>query len=127
MPKKILIIDDEPPIIAALSVRLKKSGYTTHSAQNGHAGLKAAENCRPDVIVLDIRMPDMDGFEVCRRLKETDDLSQIPVIFLSANIKDEAKANAKASGGSRFISKPYDAEKLVAAIDDVLTPSVTPT
>jgi len=121
VPKTVLLIDDEPAIVTALTIRLRAAGFTAKTAQDGQAGLnEAAAQCQPDVIVLDIRMPGMDGFEVCRQLKADPNLSLIPVIFLSANVKDEAKKTAYEVGGAAFLSKPYDAADVLAKINQVL-------
>ena len=85
---------------------------------DGRSGLAAVATHHPDAILLDIRLPDIDGFEVCRQLKSNLQLAQIPVIFLSANVKDEAKQTAYKVGGSTFLSKPYDAKDVLAAIED---------
>lgn len=117
MPESILIVDDEPGITAALMVRLEAHGYRVHHAINGMAGIEAAMLHRPDVIVLDVRMPDIDGFEVCSRLRAIDELAAIPVIFLTANVQDEARRRATAAGGTAFLSKPYQAADVIDAIE----------
>ncbi len=116
---KVLLVDDEIAITAALSVRLRAAGYEVASASNGTTGLAAAAEHQPDVIILDIRMPDIDGFEVCRRLKKDPALMGIPVIFLSANVQDTARQTALEVGGAGFHSKPYDAAQLIATIQSV--------
>lgn len=123
MPERVLIVDDEPAITAALMTRLDIAGYEVFHAINGLAGLEAAALHHPDVIVLDIRMPDLDGFEVCTRLKQTPDLAHIPVIFLSANVQDSAKARALDVGGFEFHSKPYESAELLEAIARALKSS----
>jgi CheY-like chemotaxis protein len=116
MPDRVLIVDDEPAITAALMTRMEVAGYDVFHAINGLAGLEAAELHRPDVIVLDIRMPDIEGFEVCARLKQHPDLAHVPVIFLSANVQDSAKARALNVGGFEFLSKPYESADVLAAV-----------
>lgn len=125
MPKSVLIIDDEPRITAALMTRLESLGYEVYHAINGLAGVQAAGLHRPDAIVLDIRMPDIDGYEVCARIRRTPELRRTPVIFLSANVQDSARRRAMAAGGSVFLSKPYEAADLVAAIEGVTEPAST--
>ncbi len=116
MPRKILHIDDEPAIAAALLVRLRAAGFDVASASDGPSGLDAAARERPDAILLDIRMPGMDGYEVCRRLKADAELSDIPVIFLTANAKDEARLEARNAGGDGFLSKPYEAQDVISGL-----------
>ena len=98
MPGKVLIIDDDPVIIEAMSARLGCAGHEVHSASDGESGLAAVEDLRPDVILLDISLPDMDGFEVNRRLK------------------DWAKRAAFSMGAKFYLSKPYDFNRLLSAV-----------
>ena len=116
MPKSVLIIDDEPAITAALMIRLEAAGYRVFHAINGLAGVEAAWRHRPEVIVLDIRMPDIDGYEVCTRIRNAPELAETPIVFLSANVQDSARRRALEVGGSAFLSKPYEATDVIAAI-----------
>ncbi len=126
MALKILLIDDEFAITAALSVRLKALGHEVVTAADGLTGLEAASRHGPDVILLDIRMPDIDGYEVCRRLKEDDQLASIPVIFISANVRETARQLALEAGGAAFVPKPFEARDVVGAIDTVISPAAEP-
>ncbi|MCR9075352.1 MAG: response regulator [bacterium] len=121
MPKSVLIVDDEPRITAALMTRLEAYGYTVYHAINGLAGVEAAALYEPDAIILDIRLPDIDGYETCERIRRFPRLESTPVVFLSANVQDEAIDRAKQAGGSRFISKPYDAVDIQNAIEELST------
>jgi len=114
--KRILQIDDEPAISAALKVRLRAAGFEVFTASDGPSGLLAAASNTPEAILLDIRMPGMDGFEVCRRLKSDPAMCDIPVVFLSANTKEEARVMADEVGGAAFISKPYEAAEVVEVL-----------
>ncbi len=116
MAKHILIIDDDRDIAGALVIRLKASGYAVTHAPNGLEGVEAATRIKPDAILLDIRMPDIDGFEVNRRLKEDPELGLIPVILLSANLRENARKQAVDAGIHEFFSKPYDVPGLMNAI-----------
>jgi DNA-binding response OmpR family regulator len=120
VPETILLIDDDRRIAAALRIRLRAAGFDVVAASDGPSGLAAAEQHRPRAILLDIRMPGMNGFEVCRALKAREDLSDIPVIFLTANTKEKARESAHAAGASGFVSKPYDAKDVLAAIHTAL-------
>ncbi len=126
MPGKVLIIDDEPVIVEAMSARLDQAGYQVHSAADGQAGLAAVEQLRPDVILLDISLPDIDGFEVNRRLKASADLAGIPVVFVSANAKDWAKRVAFAMGARFYLSKPYDFGRLISVVGAAIKASSCP-
>lgn len=117
MSYSVLIVDDEPGITAALMIRLQSAGYTVYHAINGLAGVEAACMHKPDIIVMDIRMPDIDGYEACMRIRRMPDLAHIPVIFLSANVQESAIIKSKAAGGSKFIAKPYDSVDVIHAIE----------
>lgn len=120
MTASILIVDDEPRITLALMTRLEAEGYQVFHAINGFAGIEAAAMHEPDAIVLDIRMPDIDGYEVCQRIKRMPRLKDVPVIFLSANVQDGTRAKATRAGGSAFVSKPYEAADILKEIKDQL-------
>lgn len=116
MSDSVLIIDDEPGITVALMTRLEAKGFTVFHAINGLAGVEAAEMHHPDAIILDIRMPDIDGFDVCTRIRNRPELADTPIIFLSANVQDSARQRAIEVGGCAFISKPYEAADVIALI-----------
>ena len=100
--KKILIIDDEFPMRYLIEHQLKREGFTVTLAKDGPDGLTAVNQHRPDLVVLDVMMPGMDGFEVCQQIKTTPETSQIPVIFLTASEAKEYKTLAFAVGVSTF-------------------------
>ncbi len=116
MPDSILIIDDEPRITFALMTRLEHEGYTVFHAINGLAGVEASALHRPDAIVLDIRMPDIDGFETCRRIRRLPDLGSVPIVFLSASASEETRLHAFEAGGNAFIPKPYEAAEVLNTV-----------
>lgn len=113
------MIDDDAAITMALTVRLSALGYEVISSQNGISGLEAAQEKRPDVILLDIRLPDVDGFDVNRRLKAMPGLAGVPVVVLSAHAQETTRQKALAAGVKYFLAKPYEAAQLVAAIEAV--------
>jgi CheY-like chemotaxis protein len=116
VPNSVLIIDDEPGIALALMVRFQNAGYLVHQAATGLDGLDAARKQRPDVIILDIRLPDIDGYEVCRRLKSDPAVSDIPIVYLSANANDQSRTEAMASGGGAFLAKPFNASDIIEVV-----------
>ncbi|MGD1853302.1 MAG: EAL domain-containing protein [Leptolyngbyaceae cyanobacterium] len=116
----ILIVDDVPPNLDFLSTVLTQQGYKVRSAINGKVALKIAKAARPDLILLDIRMPDMDGYEVCRLLKASPLTQEIPVIFLSALDATDEKVKAFSIGGVDYIPKPFQTEELLARVDNQL-------
>lgn len=119
--RRILLIDDDPDIVRALDVRLRVAGYSVATAHDGYQGLAAAAENPPDAIVLDIRMPSMDGLTVLAHLRERQETKQTPVVILSASIVDREKAFELEA--RYFLEKPYDAKKLVAALDSAINES----
>ena len=117
MPRKILVIEDDAEISRALEIRLRAAGYEPNLASDGFEGLWAAHVQKPDVILLDIMLPGLDGFEVRRRLKATPGLSGVPVVFLTSDTREKTRLKAREAGGMFFLSKPYDADLLLAAIE----------
>jgi len=112
----VLIVDDMPENLKHLSELLKRAGYRVMPAQDGATALKAAAKVTPDLILLDIRMPDMDGFEVCARFKADTALKDIPVIFISALGDAEDKVKAFGLGGVDYITKPFQHEEVLARV-----------
>jgi DNA-binding response OmpR family regulator len=120
MKKKILIVDDEPQINRMLNIRMKANGFDTLSAFDGEQALDLARVSRPDLIILDVMMPKMDGFEVCRRLKADATMKTIPVIMLSVKVDEGARDWAAVSGADDYLSKPFEAEELLEKIKKLL-------
>lgn len=116
MPR-ILLIDDDPHIRDVVRFALSREGFAVSEAENGAEGLDAAQRDRPDLIVLDVMMPEMDGTEVCRRLRRT---SQVPVIFLSSRDEEIDRVLGLELGGDDYISKPFSPRELVARVKAVL-------
>ncbi len=114
----ILVVDDTPDNLRLLSAMLAKQGYEVRKALNGKIALNACKIILPDLILLDINMPEMDGYEVCQQLKADETTSGIPVIFISAldNVLD--KVRAFDVGGSDYISKPFHTAELISRIEN---------
>ncbi len=119
--KDILIVDDTPINLRVLAKILSDRGYKVRKALNGHIALTACQNVLPDVILLDIMMPEMDGYEVCQRLKADPKTQDIPVIFISALEDEWDKVKAFKSGGSDYITKPFQIEEVLARVKHHLT------
>lgn len=119
-PKKILIIDDEFPMRYLIEHQLRRQGYEVNLAKDGPSGLKAAHMYRPDLIVLDIMMPGMDGFEVCQQIRNDAETSKIPIIFLTACETKEHKTRAFDLGADDYLTKPFQADELTAHVTAVL-------
>ncbi len=122
-PKEIniLIIDDTPAALKALSQMLAEAGYQVRPANNGEMALRAASITLPDIILLDILMPGMDGFEVCKRLKSDVRTQDIPIIFISALSEIKDKVAAFKAGGVDYITKPFQIEEVLARVETHLT------
>lgn len=113
---KILVVDDNPLNLGVLVDHLEVHGYEVLVALGGHEALERVRYARPDLILLDVMMPDLNGFETCKRLKQNDDTRDVPVIFMTALTDVESKVEAFAAGGVDYISKPFQVEELVARV-----------
>lgn len=114
--KKILIVDDERDIIKAVTIRLQTGGYEVVYAYDGAQGVFMAHKEKPDLIILDIRMPAGDGFSIAERLKETAQTSHVPILFLTGSPERNAEQKAQELGARFYIKKPYDPEELLDAV-----------
>ena len=119
--KRALIIDDDPMIVKLQSMILTKAGYEIDSAPNGQAGLDRAAATGPDVVLLDVMMPDLDGLEVTRRLKADPRTSGIPVILVSARTGSEDVAAGRQAGAADYLKKPFDPDDLIALLDRLVS------
>ena len=117
---RILIVDDEPDILEFLRYNLEKEGFEVYEANNGVAALEEAKKVQPDLIVLDIMMPEMDGVEVCRRLRADASFEDTVITFLTARQEDYSQIAALEQGGDDYISKPIRPRVLVARIKAML-------
>jgi two-component system KDP operon response regulator KdpE len=110
---RILIVDDEPNILGTVAPLLRARGYEVFSAMTGRGGIESAEHDQPDLIVLDLGLPDMDGVDVCRRVRET---MNVPILVLSARGAEGDKVRALDAGADDYVTKPFGAEELLARI-----------
>jgi response regulator RpfG family c-di-GMP phosphodiesterase len=113
----LMVVDDQPANLKLLEDLLTSQGHAVRSFPRGRLALDAAARNPPDLILLDINMPEMDGFEVCRRLKADDKLAGIPVLFLSALSETQDKVNAFRTGGVDYITKPFQLEEVRARVE----------
>src|ERR1700688_1303361 len=116
-PASILVVDDAPANLQVLTGMLKDRGYKARPVPSGKLALLAARRDPPDLILLDINMPEMNGYEVCERLKADDNLKGIPVIFISALTEPMDKVKAFAIGGVDYLTKPFQMEELHARVE----------
>jgi len=121
VPKEtILIVDDEVDLLELIEYNLKKAGYNVLKAENGPEGLRLARKHHPDLILLDIMMPRMTGFEVVAQLREDAELKHVPVLFLTARSDEETEVHGLEVGADDFLPKPISTAKLVARIKTAL-------
>ena len=116
---KILVVDDDPDIVEILKYNLKNSGYYVKSAGNGVEAIKKAKKFIPDIILMDVMMPEMSGIEACEEIKNIDQLSQAIIIFLSARSEDYTQISAYDAGADDYISKPVKPKILLKKISNI--------
>ncbi len=118
--KKILVVDDEPDIADSLKLRLDMAGYDVVTAVNGQEAVEKARSEKPDLILLDLMMPKMDGYEVCHVLRSNEDTKKTPVVVLTALQMVGDIDKAFEAGANDYISKPFTNERLLAKIQKLL-------
>ena len=116
--RRVLVVDDEPNIVDIVSMALRFQGFSVESAASGADALSAVEAFRPDLMVLDVMLPDMEGFEVARRLGAR--RAEVPIVFLTARDATEDKLRGLSGGGDDYVTKPFSLEELVARIRVIL-------
>jgi two-component system alkaline phosphatase synthesis response regulator PhoP/two-component system response regulator VicR len=119
--KKIMAVDDERHIVRLIQVNLERSGYQVVTAFDGQEALRKVETEKPDVIVLDVMMPKMDGFEVLKRLQANPDTREIPVIMLTAKAQDADVFRGWSSGVSAYLTKPFNPLELITFVKRILS------
>lgn len=119
-PPRILIVDDEPDNLMVLEELLISQGYDPLCAESGNLALTMARQSRPDIIVLDVMMPEMDGFEVCRRLREDENLQTVPVIFLTALDDEDSRLQGLEIMGDDYLTKPINSSLLLTKMSSIL-------
>ena len=118
--KKILIVDDEQDIVESLKFVLENEGYECYSAYNGDDGLKSAKEIVPDLILLDIMMPKMNGYKISRLLKFDSKYKNIPIIMLTARSQEEDKLIGEETGANEYITKPFDLDFVINKVNQYL-------
>ena len=117
-PARVLVVDDEESITQLVSTVLRYEGFAVETAADGRAAVKAAKTFRPDLVVLDVMLPDLDGFEVYRRLEGSS--ARLPVLFLTARDSTEDRVHGLTLGADDYMGKPFSLEELVARVRAVL-------
>ena len=123
MSKKILIADDEPNIVAAVEFLLQRNGYEVYVARNGEEALKLVEATHPDLVLLDVMMPQKSGYEVCMRIRERADWRDIKIIMLSAKGRDAEVSKGLSMGADAYLTKPFSTRELTEKIKELLSQS----
>jgi len=118
--KKILVVDDDPYILMSLEFLMKKAGYQVMIARNGTEALESIEHNKPALVLLDIMMPDVDGYSICGHIKANPALSDIIVVFLSARSKEADIQKGLDLGAARYISKPFSTRDLMKQVNELL-------
>jgi DNA-binding response OmpR family regulator len=126
MAKKVLIVDDEPNIVAALEYLLQRSGYEVRSASNGEEALRQVTAFAPDLVLLDIMMPQQSGYAVCQRIREHPEWGGIRILMLSAKGREAEVSKGLSLGADLYITKPFSNAELVARIGELLAGERSP-
>ena len=121
MKKKVLIVDDEASIVTALEFLLQQSGYEVTAVQNGDEALKRLESFAPDLVLLDVMMPRISGYEVCRRMRERAEWRHIKIIMLSAKGREAEVSKGVSLGADLYVTKPFSNRELLGKIGELLT------
>lgn len=119
--KKILVVDDDPYILMSLEFLMKKNGFAVMVARNGTEALDIVEKQLPDVVLLDIMMPDVDGYEICRHIKTSKKLKDAKVVFMSAKTKEADIKKGYDLGASLYITKPFSTREMMKQIKELTT------
>ena len=118
--KKVLIIEDDPSFLRAVSHIVEKEGYNVTNASNGMTGLRMAKEENPDLLILDVMLPGIDGFEICNQLRHEPQTAKLPIIMLSAKGQETDKTTGLKVGADEYLTKPVDREVLLEKITALL-------
>ncbi|MGB5079569.1 MAG: response regulator [Burkholderiales bacterium] len=124
MTKRVLIVDDEPNIVAALEFLLHKNGYAVKVAVNGEDALAQLDAFKPDLVLLDVMMPKVSGYEVCQRMRAQPQWRDIKIVILSAKGREVEVSKGMSLGADLYVTKPFSSTELVATIDKLLSEAV---
>ncbi len=119
-PKKILVVDDEPDVTDLLAYTLKTKGYSVEAVNNPHASIGLARSFLPDLVILDVMMPELSGIQICRMLRADPQLKRVPVIFLTAKAEEGDRIQGLESGADDYICKPFSTKELSLRVQSIL-------
>ncbi len=120
LSNKILVVDDEPNIVRALSFVFNKEGYDVSIAEDGDQAMKMIRSSKPDILILDVMMPNKSGYEVCREVKSDPELRDIHVVMLTAKGQEGDRETALSQGADEYISKPFSPIQILARVKELL-------
>ena len=120
MGKKVLVVDDEPNIVTSLQFLMTKAGFDVEVARNGAEALAALERPPPDLMLLDVMMPEFDGYEVCARIRQDSSWSDTKIIMLTARGRESEKERGLALGADAYVIKPFSTRELVQQVEEML-------
>ena len=119
--KKILVVDDDPYILLSLEFLMKKNGFDVMVARNGHEALELVEKQVPDIVLLDIMMPDVDGYAICKHIKSSKKLKDAKVVFMSAKSKESDIQKGYDLGASLYVTKPFSTRQLLKQVQELIS------
>jgi DNA-binding response OmpR family regulator len=120
MPQRVLVVEDEPNIVESLSFLVRQAGYNILIARDGLAAIRTMEDHIPDLILLDVMLPRMDGYDVCRSIRADKRLSHIPIIMLSAKGKDLDRRKGLELGANEYLTKPFSTREVISMLKTYL-------
>ncbi len=120
-PKKILVVDDDPYILMSLEFLMKKNGFDVMVARNGTEALELAGKQVPDIVLLDIMMPDVDGYAICKHIKSSKKLKEAKVVFMSAKSREADIKKGYELGASLYITKPFSTRQLLKQVQELIS------
>lgn len=119
-PKKILVVDDEPDVTELVAYHLKAKGYTVEALTDPNASISTARTFLPDLVILDVMMPDLNGIQICRMLRADAKLKRVPVIFLTAKAEEGDRIQGLETGADDYICKPFSTKELILRVQTIL-------
>src|SRR2546422_9081210 len=120
MSRRVIIVDDEPNIVTSLEFLMRGDDYEVLVARNGEEALQLAESFRPDIVVLDVMMPQRSGFEVCQKIRENPVLGDVKIVMLTAKGRDGEKEKGRYLGANAYVTKPFSTKELMSTVRKLL-------
>ena len=120
MSKKVMIVDDEPNIVLSVEFLMKRAGHEVVTAGDGEEALRVLAETKPDLMILDVMMPNKNGFEVCTDVRANPETADLPILMLSAKGREAEREKGLALGANAYITKPFSTHELVARVDELL-------